>query len=111
MVKLLKSLETLLLYKYCFLFGIAVIDIHFENDNTIPKLSKVFNDNCIVRFYDELGPICYIKVRQGKVIFKNVGKYLRINKDDRSSISKWVRKRKTKTVSNNLKSHVRSFFR
>ena len=71
----------------------------------------MFNDNCIVRFYDELDPNCYIKVRQGKVIVKNVGKYLHINKDDRLSISKWVRKEKTKTVSNNLKSHVRSFFR
>ena len=105
MVKLPESLETLLLYKYCFLFGIAVIDIHFENDNTIPKLSKVFNDNCIVRFYDELDPNCYIKVRQGKVIVKNVGK-----KDDLSSISKWVKKGKTKTVSKNLESHVRNFF-
>ena len=63
-VKLPKSLETLLLHKYCFLFGIAVIDIHFENDNIMPKLSKVLNDNCIARFYHELDPDCYIKVRQ-----------------------------------------------
>ena len=45
-----KSLETLLLYKYSFLFGIAVIDIHFEIDNMTPKLSKALNDNRIVRF-------------------------------------------------------------
>ena len=67
-VKLPKTLEILLLCKYFFLFGIAVIDIHFGNDNTIPKLSKVLNDNCIVRFYDQLEPHCCIKVRQGKVI-------------------------------------------
>ena len=84
-MKLPKSLETSLLYKYCFLFGIAVIDIHFENDNIMPKLSKVLNDNCIARFYHELDPDCYIKVRQGKVIIKNVGKYFRIHKNELSS--------------------------
>ena len=51
----------------------------------VKLLSKVLNDNCIVRFYHELDPDCYIKVRQGKVIIKNVGKYFRIHKDELSS--------------------------
>ena len=51
----------------------------------MPKLSKVLNDDCIVRFYHELDADRYIKVRQGKVIMKNIGKYLRIDKDERSN--------------------------
>ena len=78
----------------------------------IPKLSKVLNDNCIVCFYRELDPNLYINVKQGKVIIKNVGKYLRINTDERSngSISKWRRKDKTKIISNQLKRNVKNFF-
>ena len=106
-MKLPKSLETLLLYKHCFLFGIAVIDVYFENDNRMPKLSKVLNDIYIVRFYHELDPVCYIKVRLGKVIMKNIGKHLHIDKDEPSngSISKWRRKNRTKAISNQLKSN------
>ena len=101
MVKLTKTVRKLLIYKYCFLFGIAVVDIYFANDLSMPNLSNVEIYNCIFRFYHDLNQGCSLNLSQGKIVIKNLRKYFRM---DRNRKSRSIRSNKDKTF-------VKSFFK
>ena len=100
-VKLSKTVRKLKIYKYCFLYGIAVVDIYFDDDCYMPNLSNVEIYNCFVRFYHDLKQGCSLNVSQGKIVIKKIGKYLRM---DRNRISRSKRSNKDKIF-------VKSFFK
>ena len=107
-LKILKTVKKLSIYKYCFLYGIAVVDIHFENNFNLPALTKIDISHCTVRFYHELNPLCDINIRQGKVIVKKIGKYIQLDRS--GSVLKKKIKKNNKSTSKEFKKTVKSFF-
>ena len=79
-IKLSKSSISLKIYKSCIMYSIVDVNVHFEKNIEMPKLSNVQVDNCTVRFYHKLNDKCSLTMREGMIIVKKNVNYSQIKK-------------------------------